>query len=69
MCEIRDKKQFKRKYEKLRKYLFKMKESNKVVLGKWLFASLKGKICLTKGHLCNQEGHMKTEYFFIGSCF
>ena len=53
--EICDKNISKEKYEKLRNYLFKMKELNKIVLGKGLFASIKGKLCLTKGHLSNQE--------------
>ena len=41
-----------------------MKESNKVVLGKWLFASIKGQIYLTKEYFGNQEGHMEIEYLF-----
>ena len=52
----------KEKYEKLRNYLIKIKESNEVVLGKWLFASIKGQICLAEGYLGNQEEHMEVEY-------
>ena len=52
----------KEKYEKLRNYLIKIKESNEVVLGKWLFASIKRQICLAEGYLGNQEEHMEVEY-------
>ena len=39
-----------------------MKEFNEIVLGKGLFTSVKGQLCLTKGHLGNQEGQVKIEY-------
>ena len=39
-----------------------MKELNEIVLGKWLFVSINEQLCLTKGHLGNQEGHMEVEY-------
>ena len=32
-----------------------MKEFSQIVLGKELFVSIKGHICLTKGHLANTE--------------
>ena len=56
MCEICDKNISKEKHEKLRNYLFKIKELNKIVPGKWLFASIKGQLYLTKEHLGNQQG-------------
>ena len=62
MCEICDKNISKEKYDKLRKYLFKLKELNEIVIGKWLFASIKGQLCLIKGRLGNQEGHVEVEY-------
>ena len=38
------------------KKLIKMKELNEIALGKRFFASVKGQICLTKGHLGYQKG-------------
>ena len=55
-------KTFQKKYEKLRSHLLKIKELNEVVLEKWLFASIKGKVCLTIGHLGNRVGHLEVEY-------
>ena len=34
---------------------------NEVVLGKWLFPSIKQQLCLTKGHLDNEEGQVEDE--------
>ena len=48
-----------KKIEKLRNYLFKMKEFSQIALGKKLFVSIKGKLCLTKGHLANPEGQVE----------
>ena len=62
MCEICDNNISKEKYEKLRNYLFKMKESNEAVLGKWHFASIKGQIYLTKRHFSNRKGYMDVEF-------
>ena len=60
--EICDKNISKEKYEKLRKYLFKIKEFNENILGKGFITSIKGgELCLTKGHLGNQEGQVKVE--------
>lgn len=39
-----------------------MKKLNEIVIGKRLFASMKGKFWLTKGHLCNPEGYVKFKY-------
>ena len=39
-----------------------MKEFNQIVLRKGLFASVEGKLCLTKEHLANQEGQVEVEY-------
>ena len=36
-------------------YLSKMKELNQIILGKRLFASIKGYLCFTKGHSDNLE--------------
>ena len=69
MRKICDKNILKEKYEKSRNYLFNMKEMNKSVLGKGLMASIKWKLCLTKGQLCNQEGQVEFKYPLIGSCF
>ena len=38
-----------------------MKKLNQVVLQEGLFASIKGHLCLTKGHLDNPEGPLKVE--------
>ena len=38
-----------------------MKEPTEIVLGKRLFASLKGQLYMTKGHLGHQEGHVKVK--------
>ena len=38
-----------------------MKELNQNILGKGLFAAVKGHLCLTKGHLDNPEGPMEVE--------
>ena len=36
-----------------------MKELDQIVLQKGLFASIKGHLCMTKGHLDNPEGQVK----------
>ena len=46
-----------------------MKELNEIVLGEGIFISIKGQVCLTKGHLGNQEGQVEVKYTLIGSCF
>ena len=46
-----------------------MKELNKIVLGKGLFASIKGELCLTKWHLDNHKRQLEIEYPLTGSCF
>ena len=56
MCEIWDKNISNTKNEKLRIYLFKMKEFSQIVFEKGLFVSIKRHLCLTKGHLANPEG-------------
>ena len=38
-----------------------MKEFSQIVLGKRLFVSIKGYLCLTKGHLVNPEGRVEIE--------
>ena len=67
--EICDKNISKEKYEKLRKYLFKIKEFNENILGKKFFTSIKWELCLTKGWLGNQEGQVKIKYLLIRICF
>ena len=39
-----------------------MKELNEIALGKGLFAPIKGQLCTRKGHLGNQERHVKLKY-------
>ena len=39
-----------------------MKELNEIVLGKRLFASIKGQHCLIKGLFGYQEGYMEVEH-------
>ena len=39
--------------------IFKMKYINQILLGKWLFSSIKGHFCLTKVHLANVEGQLE----------
>ena len=56
------KNEIKNKNEKLRNYLFQMKELNEVVLGKGLFVSIEGQLSLTKGHMSDQEGEVEIEY-------
>ena len=46
-------------YAKLIHYSSKMKELDQIVLQKGLFASIKGHLCMTKGHLDNPEGQVK----------
>ena len=38
-----------------------MKELNEIVLQKGLFASIKGHLCLTNGHLDNPEGQVEAQ--------
>ena len=38
-----------------------MKEFNEIIHGKGFFASIKGKLCITKGHLGNQKGQVEIE--------
>ena len=59
MCKICEKNISNKKNEKLRNYFFKMKEFNKIALGKGLFHSMKGRLCLTKGQLANPEGQVE----------
>ena len=42
---------------------------NQVILGKGLFTSIKGHLCLIKGHLDNPEGQVEVEFPLIGICF
>ena len=51
--------------EKLRNYVFKIKESNKSILRKGFFASIKGELCSTKRHVSNEERQVKIEYRLI----
>ena len=44
-----------------------MKELDQIVLQKWLFASIKEHLYLTKGYLVNPEGQVEIEYTLIGS--
>ena len=46
-----------------------MKELDRIVLQKGLFASMKGHLCLTKGHLDNPEGQAENEFPLIRSYF
>ena len=62
VCKIFDKNISDKKHEKLRNYLFKMKKFNQIVLGKGLFVSIKGHLCLTKRHLANPKGQVKIEF-------
>ena len=39
--------------------IFKMKYINQILLGKWLFSSIKGHFCLTKVHLANLERQLE----------
>ena len=39
-----------------------MKEFSQIVLGKGLFISMKGHVCLTKGHLTNPEGQVGIKF-------
>ena len=48
MSKICHKNISKRKYEKPRHYLFKMKKINEIAPEKRLFTSVKGRFCLTK---------------------
>ena len=41
--------------------LSKMKELHQIVLQEGLFASIKGHLCLTKGHLGNPEAQVEVE--------
>ena len=59
MCETCDKNIWNKKYERLTKYLFKMKEFNHTVLKKGIFVSLKGHLCLTNVPLANPEGQVE----------
>ena len=59
MCKICDKNNSNKKNEKLRVYLLEMKEFSQTVLGKGLFVSIKGHLCLTKWHLANPEGQLE----------
>ena len=59
---------FKRKYEKLMNYLFKMKEMNEIVLGKGLFSSKKGNFVWQKGTWIVKKGRWRLNTPLIGSC-
>ena len=45
----------------MQNYLFKMKELDQIALQEGLLTSIKGHLCLTKGHLDNPEGQVKVE--------
>ena len=46
-----------------------IKELNQIIIGKWPFFSIKGHLCLTKGHWDNPEGPVEVEFPPTGSCF
>ena len=46
-----------------------MKEFFQIVVQKGLFASIKGCLCLTKGHLDNPEGQVEVKSPLKGSYF
>ena len=48
-------------YAKLMNWLSKMKELDQFFIQKGLFVSIKGRLCLTKGHLDNPEGQVEVE--------
>ena len=58
MFKICDENISNKKEWKLKK-IFKVKEFSHAVLGKGLFVSIKGHLCLTKGHLANLEGQVE----------
>ena len=58
-----------KKHEELRNYWSKTKELNHFVLGKGLFASVKGHLFFIIGHSDNPEGQVEVEPPLIGSCF
>ena len=43
-----------------------MKELNQIIFGKGPLASIKGHLCLTKGHLNNPEGPVEIEFPLTG---
>ena len=46
-----------------------MKELLQIIVQKGLFTSIKGCLCLTKGHLDNPEGQAEVKAFLKGSYF
>ena len=69
MCKNRRLKYFKqKKINKLKSYLFKMKEFSQIVLGQGPSVSRNGHFCLAKRHFANPEGEMEIK-FLIGSFF
>ena len=56
-------------YVKLMNFVSKMEELDQIVLQTGLFASIKGHLCLTKGHLDHPEGHPEVESALIRSYF
>ena len=59
----------KENYAKLRNYFSKIKELDQIAVQERLFASIKGHLCLRKGHLDNPEGQVDVESPLIGSYF
>ena len=56
-------------YAQVRNYFSKMSELDQISLQERLFASVKGHIRLTKGHLDNPEGQVEVESPRIGNYF
>ena len=55
MCGKCDKNISNKNYAKSRNYLSKMKKLDQTVIQKGLFASIKGHLCLSQGHLGNPD--------------
>ena len=62
ICEKCDKNNSNENYAKLINHLSKMKELYQILLRKRLFGSMKGHLCLTKGHLDNREGQVEVTF-------
>ena len=69
ICHKKDAQNIWSKSWEIEKLFIENEELNQIVIGKGLFAAVKGHLSLTKGYLDNPEGLVIVESFLSGICF
>ena len=68
-CQICNKNNITKNYEKCRNCISRMRDLNHFVLGKGFLPSVKGHLSFTKGHSDNPQGQLENEAHLIRSYF